>query len=130
MSKGHGMTIGELAALTGVAARQIRYLIAEGFIPPPAGGRARATYGEDHAAGIRRYMRLRDCGFPPAAIKLLLETREGAPIPIVPGITLVVDPAFAAGGGAVEPIVARVREALTEFLREPDDGPERHDPHD
>ena len=31
-----------------------RYLIAEGFIPPPAGGRARATYGEDHAAGIRR----------------------------------------------------------------------------
>jgi MerR family transcriptional regulator, copper efflux regulator len=83
------MHIRELTAHTGVAERQVRYLIAEGFIPPPRGGRAHADYGEDHVAAIDRYARLRDLGFPPAAIKLLLQAREGAPFPVAPGITLV-----------------------------------------
>ena len=57
------MKIGELAALTGVAERQVRYLIAEGFIPAPRGGRANADYGDEHVAAIGRYNRLRDLGF-------------------------------------------------------------------
>ena len=57
------MKIAELAALTGVAERQVRYLIAEGFIPAPHGGRAHADYGDDHVKAIGRYTRLRDLGF-------------------------------------------------------------------
>src|SRR5262249_1463790 len=109
----------ELAAHSGVAERQIRYLIAEGFIPPPRGGRANADYGEDHVAAIDRYMRLRDLGFPPAAIKLLLQAREGAPFPVAPGITLVVDPKLLASGVPVRPIIESARRLLTELFKEP-----------
>ena len=66
------MNIRKLTALTDIPERQVRYLIAEGFMPPPRGGRSNAEYGDDHVAAIRRYTRLRELGFPPAAIKLLL----------------------------------------------------------
>jgi MerR family copper efflux transcriptional regulator len=113
------MHIRDLTARTGIAERQVRYLIAEGFLPPPRGGRARADYDEEHVAAIERYRRLRDLGFPPAAIKLLLQAREGAPFPVAPGITLVVDPDMLASGARVESLVERVRAILTDLLREP-----------
>jgi DNA-binding transcriptional MerR regulator len=113
------MNIRELTAQSGVAERQVRYLIAEGFIPPPRGGRANADYGDDHVAAIERYARLRDLGFPPAAIKLLLQAREGAPFPVSPGVTLVIDPKLLAAGTAVEPIVDSIKRLLTELFREP-----------
>jgi DNA-binding transcriptional MerR regulator len=113
------MNIRELTARTGLAERQIRYLIAEGFIPPPRGGRANADYDEDHVAAITRYTRLRDLGFPPAAIKLLLQTSEGAPFPVVPGLTLVIDPKLLGSGAPVEPIIDDIRRILTDLLEEP-----------
>ena len=111
------MKIGELAALTGVAERQVRYLIAEGFIPAPRGGRANADYGDEHVAAIGRYNRLRDLGFPPAAIKLLLEAREGAPFPVAPGITLVVDPDLLGSGTDVGPLIGRIETLLSDLMR-------------
>ena len=111
------MKIGELAALTGVAERQIRYLIAEGFIPAPRGGRANADYGDEHVAATGRYTRLRDLGFPPAAIKLLLEAREGAPFPVAPGITLVVDPDVLGSGTDVGPLIERIATLLSALMR-------------
>ncbi len=111
------MKIGELAALTGVAERQVRYLIAEGFIPAPRGGRANADYGDEHVAAIGRYNRLRDLGFPPAAIKLLLEAREGAPFPVAPGITLVVDPDLLGSGTDVGPLLAQIETLLSDLIR-------------
>ena len=111
------MKIGELAALTGVAERQVRYLIAEGFIPAPRGGRANADYGDEHVAAIGRYNRLRDLGFPPAAIKLLLEARAGAPFPVAPGITLVVDPDVLASGTDVGPLIGRIETLLSDLMR-------------
>jgi DNA-binding transcriptional MerR regulator len=113
------MHIRELTARTGLAERQVRYLIAEGLIPPPRGGRANADYTEDHVAAIVRYVRLRDLGFPPAAIKLLLESREGVPFPVAPGLTLVVDPKLLGSGAPVEPIIDSVRRLLTDLLEEP-----------
>jgi len=113
------MHIRELTALTGVAERQVRYLIAEGFVPPPRGGRATADYGDDHVEAIRRYTRLRDLGFPPAAIKLLLQAEAGAPFPVAPGITLVVAPDLLASGQPVDPLVERIRALLTDLLKEP-----------
>ena len=111
------MKIGELAALTGVAERQVRFLIAEGFIPAPRGGRANADYGDEHVEAIGRYTRLRDLGFPPAAIKLLLEAREGAPFPVAPGITLVVEPELLGSGTDVGPLIEKIATLLSDLMR-------------
>ena len=111
------MKIGELTALTGVAERQVRYLIAEGFVPAPRGGRANADYGDEHVEAIGRYTRLRELGFPPAAIKLLLEARAGAPFPVAPGITLVVDPDVLGSGTDVGPLIERIATLLSDLMR-------------
>lgn len=112
------MNVRELVTVTGVPERQVRYLIAEGFMPSPRGGRAKADYGKDHVAAIRRYTRLRQLGFPPAAIKLLLESREGAPFPVAPGITLVIDPTLLGSSKNVAPLVERVKAILVKLLKE------------
>jgi DNA-binding transcriptional MerR regulator len=124
------MHIRELTARTGIAERQVRYLIAEGFIPPPRGGRANADYGDDHVAAIDRYTRLRDLGFPPAAIKLLLQAREGAPFPVAPGITIVVDPKLLASGTPVQPTIENIQRLLTDLFKEPAHAHDRHAKHD
>jgi MerR family transcriptional regulator, copper efflux regulator len=113
------MKIGELAALTGVAERQVRYLIAEGFVPAPRGGRANADYGDEHVEAVGRYTRLRELGFPPAAIKLLLEAREGAPFPVAPGITLVVDPDVLGSGADIRPLIEAIATLLSDLMRKP-----------
>lgn len=124
------MNIRALTERTGIAERQVRYLIAEGFIPPPRGGRANADYGDDHVEAIGRYGRLRDLGFPPAAIKLLLQARQGAPFPVVPGVTLVVDPQLLASGTPAGPIAERARQILNDLLKEPKHARSRAANHD
>lgn len=113
------MHIRELTARTGTTERQVRYLIAEGFVPPPTGGRANADYTEQHVAAITRYARLRELGFPPAAIRLMLEAKEGAPFPVAPGVTLVVSPDLLGAGMPVEPIIDKARIILNDLFREP-----------
>lgn len=113
------MHIRELTERTGIAERQVRYLIAEGFMPPPRGGRSNADYGEDHVAAISRYARLHELGFPPAAIKLLMQAKEGAPFPVAPGVTLVVDPALLGSGEPAKPLVERINRLLSDILKEP-----------
>lgn len=134
LSKGPTVNIHELAALTGETPRQVRYLVAEGLMPPPEGGRARASYGEPHVAAIRAYQRLRAFGFKPGAIRLLWEGRGGpVTLPIAPGIALNLDPALLSGGGDPRPnlrlVAERVAELLTDLLKEAHPhGPEA-DPH-
>lgn len=112
------MHIRELTSATGATERQIRYLITEGFMPPPRGGRANADYGNDHLEAINRYNRLRDLGFPPAAIKLLLETEAGVPFCITPGITVTIAPKLLSVADAeVETIVAQVESGLRQILK-------------
>lgn len=115
------MHIRDLIARTGTTERQVRYLISEGFVPAPRGGRSNADYGEDHVAAILRYGRLRDLGFPPAAIRLLLEAREGAPFPVEPGITLVIDPDLIGSPRAIDPLLDRFRALFADLFREPGD---------
>jgi MerR family transcriptional regulator, copper efflux regulator len=112
------VNIRDLIRLTAIPERQVRYLIAEGFVPPPRGGRANADYGEDHVAAIRRYARLRDLGFPPAAIKLLLQAKEGAPFVVAPGVTLVIDPNLIGSGTDAGPLVERIKDLLADLLKE------------
>ena len=44
------MNIHELTELTEETPRQIRYLVAEGLMPAPDGGRSNASYGDVHVA--------------------------------------------------------------------------------
>ena len=111
-----GLTFDDLVNVTGNTPRQIRYLIAEGFVPPPVGTRASAPYSDVHVTAIRRYERMRSLGFPPAAIRLLLDAREGIPVPIVSGLTLVIAPEMIGSGGDVAGIAARVAAKVEELL--------------
>lgn len=110
------MKLRELAELMGIAPRQIRYLIAEEFVPPPTGGRAHANYGKEHIDAIRRYQRLKELGLSPAAIRVLLESRHGAPFPVATGVTLVVAPDLIGSGTPAEPLIERLSELLPEIL--------------
>ena len=110
------MLLKELIERTGVPERQVRYLISEGFVPPPTGGRAKADYGQDHVAAVTRYARLKELGFPPAAIRLLLGATAGIPFPIAKGITLVIDPAQLASGIDTEAVIRSARDVLTRVL--------------
>ena len=113
------MHIRELVSLTGVAERQIRYLISEGFMPGPTGGRAHADYGDEHVRAVQRYQRLRDLGFPPAAIKALITAREGVPFPMGGGdITLLINPDLLGSGADPGAYLAEISSKLAELLKE------------
>ena len=122
------MTLRELIRLTGIAERQVRYLIAEGFVPPPRGGRAYADYGDDHVTAIRRYMALRRTGLPPSAIRLVLEDGHAVPFPVMPGVTLSLDPALIGAGQDVDALSDRIRAVLVTLFQETTDDPTRADP--
>ena len=119
------MNIRELTSRTGIAERQIRYLIAEGFMPAPHGGRSNADYDDDHVVAIQRYSRLKELGFPPAAIKLLLQGGHGAPFTVAPGITLVVNPDLLGQVADVTPIINRATALLKDLLEEQTHEPDR-----
>lgn len=120
------MNIRELAELTGTAERQIRYMIAEGFVPPPRGGRALADYGDDHVAAIRRYLMLRQQGFAPQSIKALLVGGMTVPFPVCPGVTLHVDPQLIGVRMDADAVAERVRVVLGDVFKEPTDAKHQH----
>lgn len=112
------MHIRELTKRTGIPERQVRYLISEGLVPAPRGGRSNADYGDDHIKAIGKYKRLRELGFPPAAIKLLLKSSAGVPFPVDRGITLVIAPDLIGSGKPVPPLAEQVKKVLQDTLKE------------
>ena len=119
------MRIQELTERTGETARTIRFLIAEGVMPPPTGGRAQAEYGEAHLAALRRYQRLRAAGYKISAIRLLIERGEPVSLAVAPGLTLQIDPALAGDAFDVPAIARQVAAALAAFLQESPDAEDR-----
>lgn len=110
------MKIRELTSQTGITARQVRFLIAGGFVPPPSGTTANADYGDEHVAAIRRYQHLHGLGYPPAAIKLLFQSQGAIPIKIVPGITLNVEPALFQRNLNVDRTLKKISRILSELF--------------
>ncbi len=113
----------------GLTPRQVRFLVAEGFVPPPRGGRALAEYGEDHLAAILRYQALREAGLPPSAIRVVLALSGGLPVPIAPGLALLVDRTRLDPSLDPAEIARRTAEILTPLLQETHDAaPDPTDP--
>jgi MerR family copper efflux transcriptional regulator len=115
----------ELLAAAGderVTPRFVRFLVAEGVIPSPRGGRANADYGDDHVGGIRRYLRLRDLGLSASRVKGIVAGSAAGeiPVPIAPGLTLMVDPGKLAAPPSSEAIAAGIAEAVG-LIRKKDD---------
>ena len=100
-----------------VTARFVRFLISEGVIPPPAGGRAHATYDERHLHGVVNYGRLRRLGLSPAQVKSVLRAAQGQTVPLelAPGLSLHVD--LGALDAEIDPasVARRVEEILSEL---------------
>lgn len=98
MSKASALNIHELAEAVGETPRQIRYLIAEGIIPSPAGSRTRPEYGQAQLDAVRRYQALRGRGMKLSEIRALLLTehlaRDGGEFALAPGVVLTIDPAL------------------------------------
>ncbi len=69
------MKVSELAERTGLALRQIRYLISEELVPHAGGSRTSPVYDERHVAAIERYKELSEAGYRPAKIRALLAGR-------------------------------------------------------
>ena len=113
------MNMRALSSLTGQPERQIRYMIAEGFVPAPRGGRSNADYGCDHVAAIRRYAVLRQQGLPPQAIKVLLASGMTAPFQLAPGLTLHVDPQLLGTAQDIDDLAERTRRILDDIFKEP-----------
>jgi MerR family copper efflux transcriptional regulator len=102
-----------------VTARFVRYLIAEGMVPPPAGTRATADYGDQHLAAIHRYLDLRDQGFKPRAAKNIAGGAAPGVIPVDIGAGIVlqisptlIDPALDLDATA-EKIIQALRTTLS-----------------
>jgi MerR family transcriptional regulator, copper efflux regulator len=117
VSKGSTVNMTELLGVIRderVTARFVRFLIAEGVIPAPRGGRAKAEYGDDHVQGIRRYLHLRDLGLSASRTKEIVAgaASDGIPIPIAPGLTVIVDQEKIGKPPDPKQIAAKIAEAI------------------
>ncbi len=97
------LPIDELCARTGFTRRTVRYYVAEGLLPPPAGRGRGGFYGRAHVARLEAIRALRARGLGLEAIRRLLAGETGArsldpsPIPPPPRRALVARYPLAAG---------------------------------
>ena len=119
------MNLQELVAETGTTPRQIRFMIAEGCVPAPRGGRANAEYGCDHVAAVQRYRHLREAGFPPAAIRLLLRDNTAVSFNVAPGVDVTVNPDRIAARTDARRIAEQARATIEQLLKEPENAARR-----
>jgi DNA-binding transcriptional MerR regulator len=111
------MTLQELSDALGVPPRQIRFMIAEGCLPPAkATGRAADAYDEGHLAKGRRYITLHRLGMKPAAIKVLMAFDEALPIFQGLGLELRLDPSVDPQTIDFDTAIAALSEALRAHL--------------
>ncbi|MBC2834032.1 MerR family transcriptional regulator [Paragemmobacter straminiformis] len=111
------MTLNDLAERLGVPARQIRFLIAEGILPPAAKtGRAADGYDETHVLQGQRYLALHRMGMKPGSIKVLMAFDDAVPILQAGGVELRVDPGIAPEAIDIEAVLNAVEAALRAYV--------------
>jgi len=70
------MSIAELARQAGVTVRTVRYYVAEGLLPPPAGVGPRSAYGFEHLLRLEAVRRLKARYYPLSEIRRALADRS------------------------------------------------------
>ena len=70
------MSIAELARQAGVTVRTVRYYVAEGLLPPPAGVGPRSAYGREHLLRLEAVRCLKARYYPLAEIRRTLAGRS------------------------------------------------------
>ena len=98
--------------------RFVRFLISEGVIRPPSGGRAHADYDTEHLRGIVTYLRLRDLGFSLTQVREILKSERGETVPVelAAGVVLHVDLARLDRGMSPAAAAERAHLVLSELL--------------
>ena len=113
------MTLAELADRLGTQPRQIRFMIAEGILPPAAKtGRSADAYEEAHVVKGQRYLALYRMGMKPGSIKVLMAFDDAVPILQEGGIELRIDPQVTPQELDVEAILGAVEQALRTYKNE------------
>ena len=113
------MTLAELADRLGIQPRQIRFMIAEGILPPAVKtGRSANAYEEAHVVKGQRYLALYRMGMKPGSIKVLMAFDDAVPILQEQGIELRIDPQVDPQELDVEAILITVKQALRIYKNE------------
>lgn len=104
----------ELEAETGVSARNIRYLITEGILPPPEGPARAAQYSEEHLRILRIYTEAKAEGI--SSLDVIRRRIGGgdsrSTVLVVPGIELTIEPGVVPEEATLEDIMAALRNAV------------------
>lgn len=112
------MTLPELAERLGIPPRQIRFMIAEGILPPATRtGRSADAYDETHVAKGQRYLALHRMGMKPGSIKVLMAFDDAVPILQGLSVELRVDPQAPPEELDVDAILAAVGAALRAYTK-------------
>ncbi len=110
------MTLSDLAERLGVPARQIRFLIAEGILPPAAKtGRAADAYDETHVKRGLRYLAFHRLGMKPGSIKVLMAFDDAVPILQEGGVELRVQASCAPDEIDIDAVLRKVEAALRAY---------------
>src|SRR5438046_2449421 len=72
------MSIGELADVSGLSRRSIRFYVQQKLLPPPEGDGRVARYDTSHLERLRRIGELQAAGHSLEGIRRVLEGKEGA----------------------------------------------------
>lgn len=108
----------ELEAESGVSARNIRYLIAEGILPPPDGPGRSARYTPEHLRHLRIYVDAKTEGI--SSLDVIRRRIESSglrrTLQVLPGVELTLDPAVIADGTSIEDIMTALRAIVEENL--------------
>ena len=111
------MTLAELAGCLGVPPRQVRFMIAEGILPPATRtGRSADAYDETHLVKGQRYLALHRLGMKPGSIRVLMAFEDATPILQEHGVELRVDPNVSPEELDLDAILEAVRAALRTYM--------------
>lgn len=111
------MTLIELADALGVPARQIRFLITEGILPPASKtGRAADAYDVEHVQRGQRYLALHRMGMKPGSIKVLMAFDDAVPIFQENGVELRVNPEVSPKDLDVEVVLRQIERSLRTYV--------------
>lgn len=112
----------DLEMATGVSARNVRFLISEGILPPPEGNGRSARYTEEHLRILRIYSHAKSEGV--ASLDVIrrrvaaetegpgrLDERPGGRVEVMDGLALQIDEERLAGAD-IDTMLAAIRTAL------------------